>query len=191
MEVSSSRWLISPSLVASGRLWRCCCARFPGLEAQLPLPSRQEQLPDALLSAGTSNAPCFIPFTLISYDALDAPTHYTLYRYRSTIHHGRGGSSGGAGGAPSPWSLWQVTQLRSVEDQGKLILGLDAVLFFFLFFIFYFFYNDAVLFGGGTSETTAVSQKLTYRPRSALRSVAYFDVGLVRIQMCVAWSLLS
>jgi len=87
--------------------------------------------------------------------------------------------------------LWQVTQLRSVEDQGKLILGLDAVLFFFLFFIFYFFYNDAVLFGGGTSETTAVSQKLTYRPRSALRSIAYFDVGPVRIEMCVAWSLLS
>ncbi|OQU78820.1 hypothetical protein SORBI_3008G054200 [Sorghum bicolor] len=62
-----------------------------------------------------------------------------------------------------------------VEDhhQGQLILGLDAV-----------------LFGGDTGETTAVSQKLTYYPRSALRSVAYFDVGLVRIKMCVAWSLL-
>lgn len=64
-----------------------------------------------------------------------------------------------------------------VEDQGTLILGLDAVLF-----------GGG---GGGGSESTAVSQKISYCPRSALRSIAYFDVGLVRIEMCVAWSLLS
>ncbi|OEL31982.1 hypothetical protein BAE44_0006999 [Dichanthelium oligosanthes] len=60
-----------------------------------------------------------------------------------------------------------------VEEQGELVLGMEAM-----------------LLGGDAAESTGVSQKLSYYARSALRSIAYFEIGSIRIKMLVAWSLL-
>ncbi|CAL4903994.1 unnamed protein product [Urochloa decumbens] len=64
-----------------------------------------------------------------------------------------------------------------VEEQGELILGMEGM-----------------LLGGAAAaaeiESTCVVQKLRYYARSALRSRAVFEIGSIRIQMLVAWSLL-
>ncbi|CAL4911378.1 unnamed protein product [Urochloa decumbens] len=64
-----------------------------------------------------------------------------------------------------------------VEEQGELILGMEGM-----------------LLGGADAaaeiESTCVVQKLRYYARSALRSRAVFEIGSIRIQMLVAWSLL-
>ncbi|CAN6344550.1 unnamed protein product [Urochloa humidicola] len=58
-----------------------------------------------------------------------------------------------------------------VEEQGELFLGMEATLL-------------------GGAESSVVVQKLHYYARSALRSRACFQIGSIRIEMLVAWSLL-